>query len=650
MDTINYYQIAILSSQCILVSALILILFRIRSFMGLSLLYAALGLFQFMQVFLASTIYIEIAKGIFISPGSSVLFAGGLFAVLLVYIKEDTLEIRKIVYALLIANIIMSIMLYSFGWNFYKTNVYNPLNVSTKFFENNAWVLFVGTITLFFDTILIIVLFEFISKAISNLFFRIYLTMALVLSFDTICFSICAFWGADNLLSIIYSGLIAKNGSVIIYSLLFYIYLKFIDKEKYYSSQSTFKDIFYTLSYKQKFEIVEKEIEVVQKDVEKAIQLSQVKYQILTDIAPVGIFFTKADGYTVFVNHKWTTISGISQAAAIGYGWLDAVHPDDKEKTEKGWKLATINNKSSYAEYRFLHPDGTIKWVLGQAVPEYNEKGEIIGYVGTITNITDIKIYEKELKIAKEKAEESERLKMAFLQNMSHEIRTPLNAICGFSDFLVEKELSAEKKKYYVSIIQKSSNQLLTIVSDILAISSLETKQEKVKITKTNIMIIINNLFQIYKRQAIEKNIELRIESKLSNNKSVIYTDKMKIIQILTNLISNALKFTHKGFIEIGYNILEKEQPPDMLQFYVKDTGIGVEQELQDKIFERFRQADLTMSRRYGGTGLGLSISKGFVELLNGKIWLQSEKDKGSTFYFTIPYNTVNESDNNNTP
>ncbi len=341
MDTINYYQIAILISQCVLVSAMILILFRIRSVMGLSLLYAALGLFQFMQVFLASTIYIEIAKGIFISPGSSVLFVGSLFAVLLVYIKVDSLEIRKIVYALFIANIIMSILLYSFGWNFYKANVYNPLNVSTKFFDKNAWVLFVGTITLFFDTIILIVLFELISKLISNLFFKIYLIMAIVLSFDTICFSVSAFWGADNLETIIYSGLIAKNGAVIIYSLLFFTYLKFIDKEKDYSTQSKFKDVFYTLSYKQKFEIVEKEIITVKKDVEKAIQLSQGKYQILTDISPVGIFFTRADGYTVYVNPKWTTISGLSQAEAIGYGWLDAVHPDDKEKSKTGWDLAT---------------------------------------------------------------------------------------------------------------------------------------------------------------------------------------------------------------------------------------------------------------------------------------------------------------------
>ncbi len=245
-------------------------------------------------------------------------------------------------------------------------------------------------------------------------------------------------------------------------------------------------------------------------------------------------------------------------------------------------------------------PDSTIKWVLGLAVPEYNEAGEIIGYVGTITNITDLKIHEKELKIAKEKAEEGDRLKTAFLQNMSHEIRTPLNAICGFSDFLVERELSAEKQKQYVSIIQNSSQQLLAIVTDVLTISSIETKQEKVILTKTNINLITNELFGIYKKQAKEKNISLILKPEPNNKQLDIYTDQIKIIQILNNLISNALKFTHKGTIEFGYNILYVKNSHNMLEFYVKDTGIGIETELLDKIFESFRQADLTMSRKYG--------------------------------------------------
>jgi len=251
----------------------------------------------------------------------------------------------------------------------------------------------------------------------------------------------------------------------------------------------------------------------------------------------------------------------------------------------------------------------------------------------------------EELIKAKEKAEESDRLKTAFLQNMSHEIRTPLNAISGFSGMLNKPELTEEKRKSFVSIIQNSSNQLISIITDILTISSLETKQEKANINKVCINNIIVDLLSIFKQQAQNQNISIYAKQQLNDKQSEIFTDKTKITQILTNLLTNALKFTHEGFIEFGYSLNENE-----LQFYVKDSGIGIKSEFQEKIFERFRQADKTINKLYGGTGLGLAISKAFVELLNGKIWVKSEFEKGSTFYFTIPYKPVNEIDKTITP
>jgi len=250
-----------------------------------------------------------------------------------------------------------------------------------------------------------------------------------------------------------------------------------------------------------------------------------------------------------------------------------------------------------------------------------------------------------ELSKAKEKSEESDRLKTAFLQNMSHEIRTPLNAISGFTGMLNKPELSEEKRKSFVSIIQNSSKQLISIVTDILTISSLETKQEKANFDKVCINNIIVDLLAIFKQQAQNQNISLYAKQQLSDKQSETYTDKTKITQILTNLLTNALKFTHEGFIEFGYNLKDSE-----LEFYVKDTGIGIKQEFHEKIFERFRQADKSINKLFGGTGLGLAISKAFAELLGGKIWVQSELEKGSTFYFTIPYKPINEIDKNTTP
>jgi PAS domain S-box-containing protein len=255
-----------------------------------------------------------------------------------------------------------------------------------------------------------------------------------------------------------------------------------------------------------------------------------------------------------------------------------------------------------------------------------------------IRDISESKKKDLELIKAKEKAEESDRLKTSFLQNISHEIRTPLNAISGFAGIINKPGLSEEKRNSFVTIIQNSSKQLVSIVSDILTVSALETNQEKLKIDKVCINNIIVELLSIFKQQAQNQNISMYTKQQLNDKQSEIYTDKTKITQILSNLLSNALKFTHKGSIEFGYNLNAEN-----LEFYVKDSGIGIKTEFHKKIFERFGQAEKSIEKLYGGTGLGLSISKGFVDLLGGRIWVQSELEKGSTFYFTIPYTPVNE-------
>lgn len=253
-----------------------------------------------------------------------------------------------------------------------------------------------------------------------------------------------------------------------------------------------------------------------------------------------------------------------------------------------------------------------------------------------------VKVRTKELLLAKEKAEESNQLKTAFLHNISHEIRTPINAISGFSGLLDSPDLSDEKRKQFVSIIQNTSNQLASIVTDILTISSLETKKTKSNTDKVCINQIINDLVLIFKQQAINKNISFSAKQQLSDNQSQIFTDKTKLIQILMNLINNALKFTDEGFVEFGYKLIDNN-----LEFYVKDSGIGIDIKYHERIFERFAKVDTSNTRLYGGTGIGLSISKEYAELLGGKIWVLSEMGRGSAFYFSIPYIPIFEIDNN---
>ncbi|RPH26708.1 MAG: response regulator [Bacteroidales bacterium] len=248
---------------------------------------------------------------------------------------------------------------------------------------------------------------------------------------------------------------------------------------------------------------------------------------------------------------------------------------------------------------------------------------------------------------AKEKAEENDKLKTAFLHNISHEIRTPMNAIVGFSDLLVEPDLEHEKCKDYVDIITKSSNQLLSIINDIINISTIEAGQEKVHEGKVSINSMIIDIYNQFHLAANEKSIELYYKTFTSDDEATVVSDEAKLIEILSNLINNAIKFSNKGSIEFGYTIKDNE-----FEFFVKDSGIGIPESMHENIFKRFYQVETNSDRTYGGSGLGLSISKAYVEMLGGKIWVNSQVDSGSIFYFTIPYKkaTVNKLYNTHYP
>ncbi|MCG8698378.1 MAG: ATP-binding protein, partial [Bacteroidales bacterium] len=245
---------------------------------------------------------------------------------------------------------------------------------------------------------------------------------------------------------------------------------------------------------------------------------------------------------------------------------------------------------------------------------------------------------ENELVQAKERAEESDRLKTAFLANLSHEIRTPMNGILGFAEMLDDDTLNDNNRKKYIDIINTNGKVLISLIDDIIDFAKIEAGQLKILEHDFSLNTLLNQIHASFISQVQNKermNVELHLVKKLEDDKSYIKTDPTRLRQIMTNLIGNALKFTNKGFVEFGYDVVHKNA---FIQFYVKDTGIGIEPRKLDHIFERFVQADSSSTRKYSGSGLGLAISKGFVNLLGGEIWVDSEVNVGSTFYFTIPF------------
>jgi len=238
-----------------------------------------------------------------------------------------------------------------------------------------------------------------------------------------------------------------------------------------------------------------------------------------------------------------------------------------------------------------------------------------------------------ELRLAKEKAEKSDRLKSAFLANMSHEIRTPMNGILGFADLLKKPALTGEQQQMYIGIIEQSGERMLNIINDLIEISKIESGHMGISLTAANINDQIEFIYSFFSPEVSKKGVRIIYDHPLNDAQATIVTDHEKVYAILTNLVKNAIKFTHTGCITFGYY-----KQDEFLHFYVKDTGIGIAEENLQDIFNRFMQADETISHSYDGAGLGLAISKAYVELLGGKIWVDSKLNEGSEFNFTLPY------------
>jgi len=269
------------------------------------------------------------------------------------------------------------------------------------------------------------------------------------------------------------------------------------------------------------------------------------------------------------------------------------------------------------------------QWVI---VPGYEKTLEQV--LVTLVDMTQQKETERELIHAKQRAEESDRLKTAFLANLSHEIRTPMNAIVGFSELLRDNSLPDKEREDFLYYLKSSCDALSTLVDDLVDIAKIEARQTKIFNSECFIRSLLDELYTYFREEirSIKSPVELSLETTI-NTQFVTITDFFRLRQILSNLISNAIKFTNQGYIRFGCNLTN----PDTLTFFVEDTGIGIPKDQQHLIFDQFRQLDDSISRQYGGTGLGLAISKNLVELLGGKIWLESEQGNGTVFYFTLP-------------
>ncbi len=377
-----------------------------------------------------------------------------------------------------------------------------------------------------------------------------------------------------------------------------------------------------------------KELAIQKEAITQEYSDSERFYRMLIQSADDGISFYDGDWHLKYTNAAFYSMIGLDQESYNSINPTDFIHPEDLDFEEK--RIEALNSRGFYeSELRLKHKDGHFVNLSTRSVTVKNDKGEVIGSLTISRDITSLKQVHEELIKANVEAEASNRLKSSFLANISHEIRTPLNSVVGFSNLLLSNDITNEVKEEYIEHINHNSEKLLQIIGDIIDLSRLESSQIEITYEEASVNGIVNEIVEearkIIKRN--EKSIILNVKNQFEDNGDLIFTDRIWLKRVLNHLMDNAVKFTLEGSIELSYS-MENEN----LIFRIRDTGIGINKENLDHIFEEFRQEIDGHHRPFEGLGVGLTLAKEVIERMGGKIYVQSEKGVGSEFSFSVPY------------
>ncbi|WP_404810487.1 response regulator [Methylobacterium flocculans] len=376
--------------------------------------------------------------------------------------------------------------------------------------------------------------------------------------------------------------------------------------------------------------------ETLRKLSEERMRHSEERFRSLTEATTAIVWTTTPEGSFEVTPSEWTRFTGQTPQAASGAGWLEAIHPEDRVRTNAAW-LRAVETLSPYEiEHRVRRDDGVWRIMSARAVPILEENGSIREWVGTHSDVTARKEAELALEAAKEAAEEANRAKSQFLANMSHELRTPLSAVIGYSEMLQEEieDLGEEGLLADMRKIEANARHLLGLINDVLDLSKIEAERMEIYAETFSVPEVVRDVAATVEALVDKKGNSLALE--IADDLGMAQTDQTKLRQCLINLLSNAAKFTEGGRVVLAVSRAPHDGS-DWLTFRVTDTGIGMNPEQQAKLFQRFTQADASTTRRFGGTGLGLAITRAFAEMLGGRIEVESQEGKGTTFTLAVP-------------
>ena len=366
----------------------------------------------------------------------------------------------------------------------------------------------------------------------------------------------------------------------------------------------------------------------------RKIKSSEESWRAVTEAMPQLVWITSAAGELEYASVQWRIYTGLPEASLYRGGWFNILHPDDVEHTKQAW-AASVEDLAPYdLEYRIRRHDGQYRWFRVRGVPVHNDDGSIYRWYGTCTDI-------QETVEARENAEAANIAKSEFLANMSHEIRTPMNAIIGLANIIGKTEPLTQRQKDFIATLRTSADSLMELINDLLDISKIESRAMDFELTPFCVADVVNDVASILDLRVKERNLGF-ITDTASVEGHTHMGDPARLRQIILNLCSNAVKFTEQGGVEVTVSVDGRtEKNGDIVSISVRDSGIGIEAEKINAIFQKFVQADSSINRKYGGTGLGLAITKNLVEAMGGSINVTSQPGKGSTFTVTLPFERV---------